>query len=311
MLLTPANLSAMFTAFSLQYQAGYGSAEIFWRLISTLVPSATETMTYAWMEKIPKMREWVGPKVIQNVVARGPRVVINKSFEETLGVQKHKIQDDTYGLFAPLASALGEQAAKWPDDVVGDKILENPVAFDGKAFFATDHPVNMDDGAAGTYSNRMTATALNLTNFQSAKQRMRTFKGADGRPIGSRGTLLIVPPSLEGIGRTILQSQYYPKLADGGALGNGDVAMVENVWKGTAELLVIDELEAEPGNWYLFDTRKPIKPIIFQLREAPVFTYLMNPDHPNVFFNKEFIMGVEARGAADVTLPFLALKGEA
>lgn len=311
MLLTPANLAAMFTAFSLQYQDGYGSAEIFWRSLATLVPSSTETGTYAWMEKIPKMRKWLGARVVQNVAARGPRVVINEPYELTLEVPKQKIKDDSYGLYAPLASAMGEQAAKWPDDLVGAKLLENPVCFDGKAFFADDHPVNLDDSGAGTYDNLMAASPLNLANYGAAKTRMRQFKGADGRPIGSRGTLLVVPPSLEETAKTILNSQYYPKLVDGGTLATSGVGMVENQWRGSAELLVIDELEVAPGDWYLLDTRKAIKPLIFQLREAPVFTYLMSPTDPNVFWNKMFTMGIEAWGAADVTLPFLALKATA
>lgn len=311
MLLNTANLTALFTSFSMLYQQGYGGAEIFWRSLATLVPSTTEMNSYQWMEKIPKLRKWLGPRVVQNVAARGPRVVINDPFELTLEIPKHKIQDDTYGIFSPLASAMGEQAAKWPDDVVGGKLLENPVCFDGQNFFDTDHPVNLDDAGAGTYSNVLTGAdgTLNLANYGKAKTRMRSFKGADGRPIGARGTLLVVPPSLEETGRTILNSQYYPKLVDGGAVGNGDVAMAENQWRGSAELLVIDELEANPTQWYLLDTRKPIKPLIFQLREAPVFAYLTNPNDPNVFWNRMFVMGCEARGAADVTLPFLAVRG--
>lgn len=301
----------MFTAYSLQYQSGYGSAEIFWRSLATLMPSATESATYAWMEKIPKMREWIGPRQIQNLAARGPRVVINKPFELTLEVPKQKIKDDQYGIYAPTASAMGEQAAKWPDDVVAAKLLENPVCFDGQSFFDTDHPVNIDDPTLSTYSNRFTSLPLTLTNFNTARARMRAFRGADDRPIGARGNLLIVPPSLEEMGRTILNSTWYPRLADGASLGNGDVGMIENVHaKGSADLLVIDELEDNPTHWYLFDVRKPIKPLIFQLRQAPEFTYLISPSDPNVFWNKAFVMGIEAWGAADVTLPFLAIKAE-
>jgi phage major head subunit gpT-like protein len=85
--------------------------------------------------------------------------------------------------------------------------------------------------------------------------------------------------------------------------------MVENQWKGSADLVVIDELEAAATTWYLFDTSKGIKPLLFQLRQAPEFTYLTSPTDQNVFWHKQFVMGVEARGAADVTLPFLAYKG--
>ncbi len=138
MLLNTANLANMFTAFSLQYQGGYGRAEIFWRTLATLVSSSTETMTYAWMDRIPKLREWVGPKVPQNLAARGPRVVVNKPFELTLQVPKHKIQDDTFGIFAPYAADMGYQASKWPDDVVGAKLLRRV-----KLRRLTNHPSNL------------------------------------------------------------------------------------------------------------------------------------------------------------------------
>ncbi len=312
MLLNTANLNMMFTAFSLQYQGGYGRAEIFWRSLATLVASSSESMTYAWMDRIPKLRKWIGPKQPKNLAARGPRVVINDPFELTVEVPKHKIQDDTYGIFAPFAADMGFQASKWPDDVVAAKLLENPLSFDGKAFFADDHPINLDDAGAGTYQNYYsTGKALTNTNFGFAKKEFRKFKGADGRPIGARGTLLIVPPSLEETAKIILNADYHPGLADGASLGNGDVGQQYNVWKGGAELLVVDELEDEPTAWYLFDTTKAIMPLIFQLREAPVFTALTAPSDPNVFWAGNFVMGIEARGAADVTLPFLAMKFKA
>ncbi len=308
MLLNTANLNMMFTAFSLQYQGGYGRSEIFWQSLATLVTSTSESMTYAWMDRIPKLREWLGAKQPQNLAARGPRVVTNKPFELTIQVPKHKIQDDSYGIFAPFAADMGFQAAKWPDDVVAAKLLENPLCFDGELFFSANHPVNLDDAGAGVYNNVHTGKALNATNFGFAKKTFRSYTGADGRPIGARGSLLVVPPSLEETAMQILNSDYLPKLADGASLGNGDVGMVQNIWKGGADLLVIDELEADPTVWYMLDTTKAIKPLIFQLREAPVFTALTNPTDHNVFWAGNFVMGIEARGAADVTLPFLAQR---
>lgn len=311
MLITPPNLSALFTSFSMLYQSGFTTAEIFWRTLAMMVPSSTESTTYSWMEGIPAMREWLGPRVVQNVVARGPRVVINKPYELTLEIPKHKIEDDSYGLYSPLASAMGEQAAKWPDDLVASTFLANPTAFDGVPFYGTGHPVNMDDASKGTYDTLRTTFPLNLTNYGIAKAMMRARKAANGRYFGTRGTLLVVAPSNENNAMNILNSEYYPKLADGASLGNGDVAMVQNQWKGSADLLVIDQLEDSPLDWYLLDVSKSIKPIVFQLRQAPVFTYLNNPGDPNVFFNKMFIMGAEARGNADVTLPQLVFKGQA
>lgn len=311
MLITPPNLAAMFTVFSLKYQEAFTTAEIFWRSLAMTTPSTTETNSYTWMEKIPKMREWIGPRQVQNLVAREPRIIPNKVFELTLQVPKQKILDDQYGIYTPAASMMGLQAAKWPDDLVQSAVIGNPVAYDGVTYFNGSHLVNLDDPSMGTYSNIDDANALTLENYGIAKAKMRAVKGADGRRVGARGTLLVVSPSNEEVGRQILQSQYYPRLADGGSLGHGDVAMSENIWKGSAELLVIDDLEDTPHVWYLFDTSKPIMPFNFQLRQAPIFTYLMNPNDPNVFFNRQFVMGAEALGNVDVTIPWLGYRGGA
>lgn len=50
--------------------------------------------------------------------------------------------------------------------------------------------------------------------------------------------------------------------------------------------------------WFLFDTTKALKPIIFQDRQAPRFAALDNPDDPNVFMKDEFIYGADSRNAA-------------
>ena len=83
-----------------------------------------------------------------------------------------------------------------------------------------------------------------------------------------------------------------------------------NIYKGTADLLVIDELEAEPTAWYLLDNKGLIKPFIVQERQAANFVYLNNPTDPNVFWRKEYIFGVDSRSAYDVTLWFKALRGK-
>lgn len=305
--LTPANLNAMFTNFSLLYGEGYKGTEPWWRKLATLIPSKSETNTYGWMDKIPKLRKWVGQRVVQNVAARS-QILTNETFELTESVPKEKIADDQYGLYAPLAQQMGQQAAKWPDQLIASVMGENPVCFDGKTFFASDHPVNMDDASFGTYDNDL-ALALTATNYGTARATLRGFKGADGQPIGARGSLLVVPPSLEETALQILNNDFLPGFVQGSSAA-GNVGNMPNVWKGSADLLVIDELESDPTEWYLLDNTNVIKPFVFQLREAPQFAYLNRPTDPNVFWNRAFVFGVEARGVAHVSLPFLAIRSK-
>jgi phage major head subunit gpT-like protein len=67
---------------------------------------------------------------------------------------------------------------------------------------------------------------LNATNYATARAALSGMKGDYGRPLGLMPNLLVVPPSLEGAARKILNNEY----ASGGET---------NEWKGTAELLVV------------------------------------------------------------------------
>lgn len=47
--------------------------------------------------------------------------------------------------------------------------------------------------------------------------------------------------------------------------------------------------------WFLMCTTKPLKPILFQDRQTPQFAALDQQTDANVFMNKEFVYGVDAR----------------
>lgn len=50
--------------------------------------------------------------------------------------------------------------------------------------------------------------------------------------------------------------------------------------------------------FYLIDNRRLLKPVIWQLRKAPEFVSRMALDSDNVFYNREFEFGIDARGNA-------------
>lgn len=67
---------------------------------------------------------------------------------------------------------------------------------------------------------------LNAANYAAARAAMIGLKGDYGRPLGIMPNLLVVPPSLEQQGRDLLVAQRTSAGAD-------------NVWQGSAELLVV------------------------------------------------------------------------
>lgn len=65
------------------------------------VPSTTSSEDHNWLGQLPAMRKWVGSRVI-NQLRVGRITVTNDSFESTVEVPVTAIEDDSYGLFAPL-----------------------------------------------------------------------------------------------------------------------------------------------------------------------------------------------------------------
>lgn len=76
---------------------------------------------------------------------------------------------------------------------------------------------------------------LDPLNYASARANMMSLKNAEGRPLGVRPNLLVVPPSLEATAREILQAQFIVGDATAGGLKS-------NIWQGSANMLVVPEL---------------------------------------------------------------------
>lgn len=310
MQITPAALAAIFNSFDLRYQAAYQAGATVLDRLRTHVPSTTSQTTYAWMARIPRLREWIGERVVQNASAHA-YTIVNRPFELTLEVDRDQIEDDQLGVFNPMLDMMGQQAKALPDDLTLEVLQagETELCYDGQNYFDTDHPIDLKAPGKGTQSNLLTGKPLTPENYGAARTHMATWVGEDGRPLKVTPSVLVVPPQLEDEGRRILTAEHIVRTVDDG--NGGVVTSTEtNIYKGTADLLVIPELADAPKDWYLFDTTKPLKPFVYQDRRAPEFTHLTDPTAENVFFRKKYIYGVDARANAGYGLWFLALKAK-
>nr|WP_321466757.1 Mu-like prophage major head subunit gpT family protein [uncultured Desulfobulbus sp.] len=58
----------------------------------------------------------------------------------------------------------------------------------------------------------------------------------------------------------------------------------------------VSNVQSGSGNpWFLLDTRRPLKPIIFQDRKKPQFVLLNRETDENVFMSKKFLYGADSR----------------
>ena len=285
MLVNKANIEAVFINLKTTFNKAFDAAPAIWQRTTMLVPSGSGQNDYTWLSRFPKMRKWLGDKVIKALEVF-KYTVVNDDWEATVEVDRNDIEDDNLGIYGPQAQDAGFSAKQLPDEIDAD--LKNNaftnLCYDGQYFYDTDHDV-----AGSSVSNKGTAalsaatTAAAAASYGAARLAIMNFKDDEGRPLGLIPDVLEVGPALEATGRLLLEND---KLTDESP----------NPYKGTATLQVNPRITSAT-QWMLHVTNRPIKPFVYQERKKPVFVQQTTEESDNVFMRKKFRFGAEARAA--------------
>lgn len=119
------------------------------------------------------------------------------------------------------------QERKKPEFVAKTKVDDDHVFMNKEYLYGVDYRGNVGYGFwQMAYGSKQDLTP---DNYEAARSAMMEFKDEDGTPLNIKPTLLVVPPSLEGAAKEILES-------------DRDANGATNKWKGTAEVLVVPYL---------------------------------------------------------------------
>ncbi|PKP76208.1 MAG: hypothetical protein CVT81_16000 [Alphaproteobacteria bacterium HGW-Alphaproteobacteria-3] len=226
MIINSQNLDLAFKGFKTVFNGAFDAAPAFADKIAMTVPSESRDETYGWMGLFPRLREWIGPRHVNNLTAHA-YTIANRKFEATVSVGRTEIADDRLGIFKPVFSEMGRDARRHPEELIFALLkagFDLP-CYDGQNFFDTDHPVEMEQGAA----------PVSVSNMQA---------GA-GAP------------------------------------------------------------------WFLLDTSREVRPVVWQVREGYEFQAITQSSDHHVFLNDEYIYGVRARVNAGFGLWQLAFGSKA
>lgn len=289
MLINKSNLESIFINLKTTFNKAFEAAPSLWQKTTMRVPSGSSQNDYGWLSRFPKMRKWLGDKVVKSLAAF-KYTVVNDDYEATVGVKRNDIEDDNLGIYAPMAQEAGYSSKQLPDEIDAD-LKNNAFAsecYDGQYFYDTDHPVGKQ-GEESSVSNLGTAalsaatTAAATASYGAARAAIMSFKDDEGRPLGLIPDLLEVPPALEATARLICEND---KLTD----------QSPNPYKGTAMVLVNPRLTSSTA-WFLHVTTRALKPFIYQERKVPVFVSQTSMENDDVFMRGEYKFGAEARAA--------------
>lgn len=286
MIINKQRLDAVFTTMSNAFAAGAKNAKPVWPRIAMKAPSTGARNSYNWLSSWPRMRKWVGPKVIKSLGGEG-YIVVNEDLEVTVGIPRNDVEDGGEAMYTPLMRQSGQSASELPDELVFD-VVNNAFTepcYDGRPLIDNAHPVG-----DATVSNKgtMVLSADSLAAADAslgvARTTLRKMKDAEGHPMNITPDLLMVGADLENVARNLLTLDTF---VDG----------TPNPYKGSMELMVSSRIES-PTAWFVMDTTKEVKPFVFQPRKAPEFVEVVEDESENVFMRKEYLFGAEARGAA-------------
>ena len=154
MLINAANLDILRVGFKTSFQNGLGEADQDWARIATVVPASTKEQKYGWLGKIPNVREWIGPRAVQNLMSHDYSIK-EKALELTIGVDRDDIETDNLGIYTPLFTEMGmSTGSQWAQMVYAQlKSGFTTNCYDGQFFFDTDHPVLDANGNVTSVAN--------------------------------------------------------------------------------------------------------------------------------------------------------------
>lgn len=263
MTLDTSSAVASLNSLTAKFDFTFKNTPVYYPNICTIAPSKRRGEDYGFLGKTKGVREWLGDRQF-NKLRAGRFHLQNKTWEDSLEIEREDIEDDVLNLYGMAFDELAVEAAKHPDELVFDSLVNGGtnLTWDGQYFYDSDHAW----GDSGTQSNSLTYNAtdpdaVTVTEFRAALTQaitaMLAFKNDAGklyfRPVVTEITDLVcmVPVALLDVANQVAQAVI---------LGNNS-----NVIIARPKIVCVPYLSSG-RKFHLFYNGNPIKPLVFQTR---------------------------------------------
>lgn len=259
-----------------------------WLELVTQAPSSAASEKYEWLGDLPGMKEFLDTRQIEGI-KKHDFTIVNKDWEATIGFKKTELEDNA-AIIRPRVQGLAQSVQMHPNKLVFDLLMAGHTAgslcYDGQLFFDTDHPNFTAAGVPSTTGVNYIAGAgvdtvahISTDWYLAITALLNTNRRRDGSPllatIGKPRIYHAVHDT--GIFRAAFKT---PTLSTG----------VANELFEQAEPIPCPWLTTD-SSWFILPEGLPIKPFIFQNREAIKGEW----DETQVFQTNKVYYGVKAR----------------
>ena len=316
----PADVLALQPTFNTALQGAVNAYPSRWNKIAQKVPvGQSNKLILAFVNRTLAPRLWIGPRNVNQVVVDSIEIT-PALYELTVGIDQLQYEDtgNLGHYLSAIGGVMGAQLAAFYDKLCalalqsGTTVVTN---VDNQPFFYDTHPVNPQDPSLfGTQSNyKASGYPLNPDNVAFAIAALKSTLGVDGQPLGAgeHGMLtLVIPPGLEFAASQLIHSTMFTRTfpTSGGATPGGSPE-TNTFLANIAEIVVLPQLNNEPGAWYLLDNKTPgVAPFAIGERKAPVIVPKISPTDENVYSRHWLEWGADFRVAVSPVLYWFAAK---
>ena len=251
-------------------------------------------ISLAFLANHPVMRKWLGSRQHKSLRAYTQTIEYD-DYESSLTLDTGVVDFDKTGAVGKAINEYMKQIDAY-DLAVATSFDSasgaGPTGFDGVALFATTHP---HANGGGTQANLAATTILNHTNLVAAEYAGMLFTHENGRPAGVQYSMMRGGPKLKRRMQELVSADRVVGWSSASLEGGTTVASATrtSVWQGDMKVAVDPRVTG--FDWTLIDESKSAKPMVLFKVEAPTPVLLTDPTSQNVFSNREYTYGVNAR----------------
>ena len=262
--------------------------------LATIVQTDNVLDSQLWLANNPKMRRWVGDKVLHKL--RGEKHDVKTEPQEaSLEVPKHDILNDRLGLYTGRINGMAD-AFSWRKDEMVFGMLVAGVAgtaygttYDGQNLVDTDHqPLSV--GGSTNQSNKVTG-ALSGTTYAQAFEKFIGFKDENGIPanVASRRMTLVVGEANRAAARAIIEQQTGSSGSQNVDAGTSDLIVTGWLSNGVKFNVNGTEVTATGTEWFLLPSDATA--VILQVKRGPEFISVETGEY--AFRTGKYLYGIE------------------
>lgn len=286
-----AKIEAAYVGYRRDFQGKLAIAKPKYEALFTVVDDDREVNTQIWLNRSPKMRRWVGEKVLHKARAESHTITTNK-YEASELVPKYDVINDRFGLYADYVAGLADSYEQAVDELAFSMLIagiagtSKGTTYDGQALIDTDHVIRSADvGVSAQQQTNKVTGALSQTTFVTGLQRFNDLVDEWGNPLnllGGRPLYLVHGPANDHAAKLIV---------DQVTQATGE----QNLYRGRA--IDVSDPRITGTEWALIPGGSSA--IIIHRKRPPEFLAADNPNDSGIIATGQFIYSVEAEfGAA-------------